>query len=134
MKCIQNRIKRLKEFLMQFPYVHQRFRVGAMIIDKRGRIKSISSNSYSKTHPIMTSNFYTQKSYIHAEIAAILSADIKKTDSILVVRIGANGSLLPSRPCDGCMRYITECTDIKSVIYVNDVGEVTTWIVSRNVM
>lgn len=129
---IQARIKRLQSYLKQFPYQHQRYRIGAMILDKRGRVKSIASNSYTKTHPIMTSRLYDCKSYLHAEIASILSASISKTDSILVIRIDSNGELRPSKPCDGCMKYITEYTKLDSVIYLNEEGDIVWHTISRS--
>jgi deoxycytidylate deaminase len=85
----------------------------ATIYDKRGRVLSVGTNSYVKTHP--TQGEYAKragepnKEFLHAEISAIVRCrDLDKADSIYVERYGRDGSPRLAKPCEICRLAIRE--------------------------
>lgn len=85
----------------------------AIIYDKRGRALSIGKNSYVKTHPKMSITGKKvgrpEKSYIHAELAAILKCgDLSKAHTIFVSRVNKSGEFLNAAPCPICAQLIKE--------------------------
>jgi tRNA(Arg) A34 adenosine deaminase TadA len=82
----------------------------ARCYDKKGKLLSIATNSYSKTHPIQA-YFATKvgqpaKIYLHAEIHAIIKAGDKKIHKIVISRIGKNHKSLNAKPCPICQEAI----------------------------
>ena len=94
-----------------------RFKLGAVIVDKRGKILGKATNS-KKTHPRFGSGDYK---CIHAEGGAIYKAVIighDVEDSTLYV-YRQNGNM--ARPCSGCQDLL-EKFKIKRVYYSNNVN------------
>lgn len=89
----------------------------ALAYDKRGRLLSVGTNSYIKTHPAQAK--YSKKAgkpdaiYIHAELAALLKAR-GKVHKLVVVRYGKNGQPLLAKPCAACQLAIHDF-GVKSV-------------------
>lgn len=82
----------------------------ARCYDRKGKLLSIATNSYSKTHPIQA-YFATKvgqpaKIYLHAEIHAIIKAGDKKIHKIVISRIGKNHKFLNAKPCPICQEAI----------------------------
>ena len=83
----------------------------ATIYDKRGRVLSVGSNSYTKTHPLQAKYAamagLPHKQYLHAEISAILRLENpSKAYRILVERYDSNGNPANAKPCPICQRVI----------------------------
>lgn len=82
------------------------YQLTAIAYDKRGKVISMGSNSYLKTHPIQAHFAKKQgtpyKQYLHAEIDALIKAD-RPVHRLMVFRIGANGKYLSAKPCAICM-------------------------------
>jgi deoxycytidylate deaminase len=84
----------------------------AAILDGK-KILTLGVNRY-KTHPIMLKYGRNEDSiYLHAEMDAIVKysrmwADTSELSdcSIYVIRINKRGELMPSCPCEGCMKAI----------------------------
>lgn len=95
--------------------------VKATVYDKRGRILAIGFNSYTKTHP-RQAHFARlaglgRKTYLHAEIAAIIrAAGRDKSHSIRVERWLADGASGLAKPCPICMLAI-KAAGIKEITY-----------------
>lgn len=96
--------------------------VKATVYDKKGRILAIGYNSYTKTHP-KQAHFARlagkeRKTYLHAEIAAIVRAgrQREKCFAIHVVRWGSRGDTRLAKPCSICMLAIKEA-GIKEITY-----------------
>lgn len=109
-------MKKLKELAQQ---VKGKYKVAAACYDKKGRILSYATNSYSKTHPtqlryaLATGN--PTKQFLHAEIAALVrchSAPYK----IKIIRVNKNGELKLAKPCLICSLAIKQA-GIKLVEY-----------------
>lgn len=87
------------------------YRLCAIIVDKKGKILSIGTNSYHKTHP--TQAYYASKSdnanriFLHAEIDAIVKCK-GKADAIYIARLGNSGKPRLAKPCDICRRAIRD--------------------------
>ena len=95
-----------------------RWQTTATILDKRGIILSVGTNSYSKTHPIQA--HYAKlagmdyKIYLHAEIDAIIKCPcIDKAHRIVVVRYTRSGFGM-AKPCPICQLAISN-TPIKRI-------------------
>lgn len=89
------------------------FKLKAVIYDKKGKVLSIGENSYIKTHPYQAKlakqigGEYTEKCFLHAEVAAILKCkDLSKAHRIMVTRVGKSGNLLLAKPCPICQSAI----------------------------
>lgn len=54
--------------------------------------------------------------YDHAEIALLNKCKDVSFDTIVVLRLGKNGNMLPSKPCEICQAAIAD-TNIKRLIY-----------------
>jgi deoxycytidylate deaminase len=96
-----------------------RQKVTALIYDKKGRLLATGHNSYTKTHP-KQAHFARlagaeRKTYLHAEIAAIIRAG-PAAYAIHVLRYRRDGSLALARPCEICMLAIRE-SGIKEISY-----------------
>lgn len=88
-----------------------KYRVAALLFNKKGDLLSSGVNSYQKSHPLQ--KHYALKvgishSYLHAEIAAIARLKGKKPYKLLLVRIGKRQNLLPIDPCPICSIALKE--------------------------
>src|SRR3990167_10470374 len=88
------------------------YRLGAIALNK-GRVVSRGFNQL-KTHP----RFYKEYNFfsLHAEVQALNSID--KCDTIIVVRIRKNESLTMARPCDKCLKFMSN-HGVRRVIFSN---------------
>jgi len=59
----------------------------------------------------------------HAEMSAILSLKGKKADTLLVIRVGKDGTLRDSKPCQYCYQFIYK-NKIKKIYYSNNNQEI----------
>ena len=97
-----------------------RYRMAAAVLDHKGNILATATNSYVKTHPRQkhyaskVGNEY--KSWLHAEIAALVKVKNGIPSKIVVVRVGNNGELRLAQPCPVCMLAIKEA-GIESIEY-----------------
>jgi deoxycytidylate deaminase len=60
----------------------------------------------------------------HAEMSAILSLKGKKADTLIVVRVGKDGSLRDSKPCKYCYEFIYKI-GIRKIFYSLDNDDIT---------
>ena len=101
--------------------VKGKYKVAAIILDKRGRIISTGTNSYVKTHPIQAKYANKCKSehklriYLHAEISALIKCR-GKGHKIFILRIGTDNQDLLAKPCPICELAIKE-SKIKIIEY-----------------
>jgi len=83
----------------------------ALAFDKKGRLLSVGTNSYVKTHPVqakyaaLANEGY--KIYLHAEINALIKAR-SKVHRLVISRIGKDGKFKPSKPCAICQLAIED--------------------------
>lgn len=96
-----------------------KYKICAVITDRRGKILSIGTNSYSKTSPTQArfAKLAGQDArvYLHAEIDALTKCR-GKASMIYVVRGNNAGQPRPAKPCPICAGAIKEM-GIKNVIY-----------------
>ena len=83
----------------------------ARCFDKKGRLLSTATNSYSKTHPLQA--YFAErvghraKIYLHAEIAAIIKAGDKQIHKIIITRYSPRThKALNAKPCPICQEAI----------------------------
>lgn len=98
---------------------NQKYKLVAIITDKKGNILSIGKNSFSRSHP--TQAYYAEKVgnkhkiFIHSEIDALVKC--KGTPyNIYVVRINKKGKCLLAKPCSICEMAIKD-SGIKNIYY-----------------
>ena len=97
-----------------------RYRIAAAVLDKQGRVLSTGTNSYMKTHPKQKE--YAEKvaqhhkSFLHAEISALVKVKNGTPYKMVVVRVGNNGDLRLAEPCPICKEAIRQA-GIKVVEY-----------------
>ena len=100
----------------EMPYHKNQSRHYAVIVDKRGRLISEASNSYTKTHTVMaktSKRLGLEKEYCHAECLAIVRAK-GKGHKIFIARVDSSGKACYSAPCPVCAVLIAE-SGLKSV-------------------
>lgn len=88
-----------------------KYKIKALIYDKRNRILSIGENSYIKTHPRQAASALAvgepSKVFLHAEIAALVRLkDFSKAYKIVVIRFNKLGKPAPAYPCKCCLHAL----------------------------
>lgn len=92
----------------------------AYAYDKRETLIGSGSNSYTKTHPLMS--YFGQQvgaknqPYIHAELAALLKCGRKKPYRLFIKRIKKDGTTGNAKPCIICERAI-KAWGVQHVVY-----------------
>jgi tRNA(Arg) A34 adenosine deaminase TadA len=90
--------------------------------DKKGKLLSCATNSYTKTHPLQA--YFAQqvneplREFLHAEIACIIRCKDKQIHTLKIWRYGYNGKLLCAKPCAICQEAI-KAYNIPNVWYSN---------------
>ena len=101
-----------------------KYRIGAAIYDKRGRLLSLGHNQ-KKTHPTQlryaTRAGRPSKVFLHAEISALVKCR-GEPYSISVVRVSKTG-LRNAYPCPICMAAILEA-GIKKLVWTGPDGSI----------
>ncbi len=97
----------------------KKFSVTAIIYDKRGRVLSVGTNSYVKTHTLQAHHAKLagepHKVYLHSEIHAITRCkDLHKAYRIAIFRYHEDGSPALAKPCCICRSAIS-ATNIKII-------------------
>jgi deoxycytidylate deaminase len=91
--------------------VKGRYRVAAIVLDKRDRVLSTGTNSYTRSHPEQArygkACGFSERIYLHAEISALIKCK-KQGYKIYVARIDIHGNTLLSKPCELCSMAIKE--------------------------
>lgn len=91
--------------------VRGRYRVSAIVLDKRDRVIATGVNSYEKTHPLQARLSKKiglhEKVYLHAEIDALIKCR-RQGYKIYVCRIDHEGNTLMAKPCPICEMAIKE--------------------------
>jgi len=99
----------------------KKYKITATVLDKRGKVLAVASNSYQKTHPyqfkLAKKVGFPDKIYLHAEISAIIKAQkVGVPYKIIIERYKANGEPANAKPCRVCEEAIKEA-GIKFVEY-----------------
>lgn len=102
----------------EIPFIRDQKRLFAVVLDKRNRVVSEGSNSYTKT----SSRQYhaakrvgmPQKVCLHAEAVALFKSKGKGC-KLIVARVDSKGVPCMSKPCDVCMELIRLHGGIKSI-------------------
>lgn len=101
------------------------FRVGAVILDKKGNIIAKDTNKMRKTHPVQARYAWKanreEKVFLHAEISAIIRCRKAEPYKMFVARILRNGEPASSKPCEVCSLAIEEA-GISYVHYLDEQG------------
>lgn len=97
-------------------------RIAAIVTDKRGRILSIGTNSYKKTHSyqakLAARMGQPDRKYLHAEVQSLLRCQ-GEPYALYVVRLRKDGSMALAKPCPICQAAAKE-KKIKEVYYSVD--------------
>jgi len=98
---------------------NSKFKLGAVVLDKKHRVLNFASNDMTKTH----TKSKGWGGYIHAEFKTLLGLSIEETQggSIYVYRELQDGSMAMSKPCSVCQEIIKQY-GIKNVYYTTETG------------
>ncbi len=83
-----------------------RYTIIAKCYDKKGRLISVGTNNYNKSHPLQ--KHYAElvgrpdKIYLHAEILALLRAGETPVHRIDIEGYSKTGKVVNSKPCPIC--------------------------------
>lgn len=101
----------MKVLLKLAKKVKGKHKVAAACLSKKGRILSLGTNSYVKTHPrqaeLCNLVGLAKKHFLHAEIAAIVKAR-EVPYKIVVIRVNNKGELRMAKPCLICQEAIKQ--------------------------
>jgi tRNA(Arg) A34 adenosine deaminase TadA len=102
------RLPFIDEAMKQAEKSNVRYKHGAVVVDKTGKIIAVGYNKYR------LSCYAKYKICIHAEIDAISKCSAKMLNgaTLYVIRLNSGGELQSSKPCERCKDYI-----IRSRIY-----------------
>lgn len=91
----------------------KQYHIKATVYDKRGRVLSTASNSYTKTHPLQA--YYgaltgkPEATYLHAEIAAMIRCrEPDRMYRIVIERYDHKGDPILAAPCPACTAAIDD--------------------------
>lgn len=92
-------------------------KMGAVIVDKKGKVEGVGFNNPKKTHPFSNNTWRT----LHAEVSAILNAgeDCVGCD-IYIYRELKSGEPANAKPCRFCMELIQKAGIVN--VYYSDEG------------
>ncbi len=100
--------------------VDQKYKIAAIITNKRNKVLSIGWNSYSKSHPKQLrwakKNHNSHRIFLHAEISAIIRCKDGIPYHIYVARVNRKGEARLAKPCKICKMAIMD-VGIKKVVY-----------------
>lgn len=100
-----------------------RVQIGAVIVKKNHPI-SVGFNT-CKTHPVFSNPEITDRSCVHAEIKALITADFNVENcDIYVYREYKFGVPALARPCENCIKHLRDA-GIKRMYY--SIGEYPYW-------
>lgn len=101
-----------------------KFDLKATLYDKKGKILSIGTNSYLKSHPLQAE--FSEKHgrpeaiFLHAEIAALTKCkDWSKIHSIHIERYDKQGNPRLAKPCKICQSAL-DTIGVKKITYTQD--------------
>lgn len=101
----------------------QKYRIAAVISDKRGRVLATGVNSYRRTHPKQAAFARMagepHRVFLHAEVHALCSIranDRSRAERISIVRVDSKGESVLGRPCKIC-EWAIRGSGIKIVEY-----------------
>jgi tRNA(Arg) A34 adenosine deaminase TadA len=98
--------------------------VGSIALNEKGKKVAVAFNSYTKTHPRMKELgkkvHKEDKVYLHAEIGALIKAK-GKAKKLVVARLLADNTFAISKPCPICMEAIRQA-EIDEVYYTDNTG------------
>ena len=106
-----NRIDKATVKANRIPFQKGQHRVYSIVYDKRGKVISEASNTYTKSSPVMKSLGedvgMPEKQFWHAECLAIHRIPYGSTPyRIVIARVNRDGHSLPSAPCTVCANAI----------------------------
>lgn len=94
------------------PYEQGQRRIYSVVVDKKDRILSEGSNSYTKTHPLQAKFAeevdLPQKIFLHAEISALVKIRSGEPYKIYIARVDSKGEPMLAAPCPICALAIKE--------------------------
>jgi len=115
-------LDKLKEKMLL--HLHEKYNVGALVLDKRGNILTYGYNSYSKTRPQMINKYYNEfQIWTHAECDSLSKLNRKQNPYYMIIaRLDNKGNFNLAKPCQGCYSKIKE-SGLKQVFYTNKSGQ-----------
>jgi len=116
-------LNKLKEKMIE--HTHEKYNMGAIVLDKKGKILTYGFNSYTKTRPQMFRNKYYNPYQIwtHAECDALSKLNQKqKPYYMIITRLNTKENFNLAKPCKGCFLEIKK-HGIKQVFYTNKNNE-----------
>lgn len=100
----------------------KRYKLGACLFDKRGKIINAKGNS-RKTHPVLKR--YTEYPYLHAESHCILGHGLDNCTNLnlFVLRLDSFGQPTMAKPCSTCLE-LGRLVGLSSIAYTDWSGEI----------
>lgn len=105
----------LKKIAKNIQHDSLKYRHAALLGMKR-KIISLGINK-EKTHPLQDQYKHSEHCrWVHAEIDCLSNTEVPSKHTLYVIRLNGKGNIADSKPCDGCMRFMSD-KQIKRVVY-----------------
>lgn len=100
----------------------KRYKLGAVLFDKRGNILNVKGNC-RKTHPALSK--FTPFPYLHAESYCLIShgLDHCRDLNLFVLRLDGRGRTTMAKPCDVC-GDLGRFVGLRSIMYTDWEGNI----------
>lgn len=103
-----------------------RYVITASCFDRKGRLISVGTNSYKKSHPLQA--YFARKvgepfkTNLHAEVHALIQSKGKQVHTLLVQRFDSQGNPKLAKPCKICQEAM-RAFGVTKAIYTTESGK-----------
>ena len=106
---------------LKMPVKASQQRLAAICLDRKGKVLGRGVNSYTRTHPLqkhfaVLAGMSEEKSFLHAELQAVLRSRDKEIHTVFVARVLKDDTISLARPCAACMKAL-KAFGVEKVVY-----------------
>ena len=106
---------------LKMPVKASQQRLAAICLDRKGKVLGRGVNSYTRTHPLqkhfaIAVGMSEEKTFLHAELSAVLRSRDKEIHTIYVARVLKDDTISLAKPCKACSQML-KSFGIQKVVY-----------------
>ena len=106
---------------LKMPVKASQQRLAAICLDRKGKVLGCGVNSYTRTHPLqkhfaISVGMSEEKTFLHAELSAVLRSRDKEIHTIFVARVLKDDTISLAKPCKACSQML-KSFGVQKVVY-----------------
>ena len=114
-------IQQTVELALKMPVKASQQRLAAICLDRKGKVLGRGVNSYTRTHPLqkhfaISVGMSEEKTFLHAELSAVLRSRDKEIHTIYVARVLKDDTISLAKPCKACAQML-KSFGVQKVVY-----------------